>query len=129
MGGFQIIQNEAVDRWVEAGEPLWLTADRSELVPEGDPEAAHLFASKGKRISRADAIHYGLLEPDEQDEADEADEGAELVDAKIDEVLAEVGDDKEKARLALEAEQASGKPRKTLVAKLEELVAAEGEED
>jgi hypothetical protein len=45
----------------------------------------------------------------------------------VDEVLAEVGDDKEKAAAALSAEQAKGEPaRSTLVQRLEALIAEEG---
>ena len=41
-----------------------------------------------------------------------------LADGKVAEVLAAVGDDPERARLALEAEQASPSPRTTLVDRL-----------
>lgn len=58
---FDIIENESVEHWVETKEALWLTADRERLVPEGDPEAAFLFASAGKRVSREDAERYGLV--------------------------------------------------------------------
>lgn len=43
---------------------------------------------------------------------------AAVQDSTVPEVLDEVGDDPAKARAALEAEQASGKPRKTLTTKL-----------
>lgn len=42
----------------------------------------------------------------------------------IDKVLTDVGDDRDKAEAALEAEQAKPEPRKTLVAKLEAVIAA-----
>lgn len=120
---FKINRNESRDRWVESEEALWLNADRSALVAEGDPEAAHLFASAGKRISREDAIRYGLVKPDKGDKAAQAEEGEELVEGKIDEILAEVGDDPEKVEAALAAEQAAEKPRKSLIAKLEKIQA------
>ena len=41
---------------------LWLTADRSRVVPEGDPAAAFLFAIPGRAVSRAEALRYGLIE-------------------------------------------------------------------
>ena len=49
-------------RWVEPGEKLWLTADRSRLVPDGDEEAAFLFCLPGQRVSVGDAQRYGLVE-------------------------------------------------------------------
>lgn len=41
----------------------------------------------------------------------------------VDEILAEVGDDKDKAAAALAAEQGVAKPRKSLVEKLEAVIA------
>ena len=50
--------------------------------------------------------------------------------ATIDEVMTEVGDDPEKARAALEVEQARGDAaRSTLIGKLEAVIAADGNED
>lgn len=43
-----------------ATEKLWLTADRSRLVKDGDPEAAFLFCTPGKALSDEDAKRYGL---------------------------------------------------------------------
>jgi hypothetical protein len=43
---------------------------------------------------------------------------------RIDEIMAEVGDDLDKAALALEVEQAREKPRPTLIAGLQEMLAA-----
>lgn len=58
---FDVIENESLARWVECKEPLWLTADRDRLVAGDDPEAAFLFATPGKKISREDAERYGLV--------------------------------------------------------------------
>ena len=65
--GLKINEVEAVDRWVEAGEALWFTEDHEELVSEGDPRAAQLFVSAGKRVSREDALRYGLVKADKAD--------------------------------------------------------------
>jgi hypothetical protein len=43
----------------------------------------------------------------------------------VDAILADVGEDKEKAQAALDAENAKSSPRKTLVSKLEAIVKAE----
>lgn len=51
----------------------------------------------------------------------------EIVSGSVDDVLAWVGDDPVRARLALEAEQEDGKGRKTLVGPLEKLAASEEE--
>ena len=41
-------------------EKLWLTADRSRLVPDGSAEAAFLFCVPGRQIPMRDAVQYGL---------------------------------------------------------------------
>ncbi|NHA02030.1 hypothetical protein G5V59_26945 [Nocardioides sp. W3-2-3] len=43
---------------------------------------------------------------------------------RVEDVLASVGNDADKAQAALDAEKAKDKPRSTLVAKLENIVAA-----
>lgn len=42
---------------------LWLTADRERVVEDGDPEAAHLLASKGKELPADVVKRYGLDKP------------------------------------------------------------------
>ena len=53
-------------------EKLWLTADRSRLVKDGDPEAAFLFCIPGRAIPMQEAKQYGLgikeLKPQETKE-------------------------------------------------------------
>lgn len=51
--------------------------------------------------------------------------GDEVPEGTVDEVLAWVGDDKDRAQQALDAEEDSDKPRSTLVEALEALVEAE----
>jgi enoyl-CoA hydratase/carnithine racemase len=41
---------------------LWLTADCDRVVPEGDPDAAFLFAIPGRSVPRAEALRYGLIQ-------------------------------------------------------------------
>lgn len=48
-----------------ADETLYETADRSELVAEGDPRAAYLFCIPGQTIRPQDAERHGLTKPDE----------------------------------------------------------------
>lgn len=43
-----------------ATERLWLTADRERVVKDGDPQAAFLFATPGKKISAEDVERFGL---------------------------------------------------------------------
>lgn len=123
--GFKVTENESTDRWVEVGERLWLDTSGEKLVAEGDPEAASLFATPSTRVSRADAIRYGLVKPDKADKQAAAEEADELVEGKVADILAEVGDDPSKAQAALEAERSSEKPRKTLVEKLEQIAGGE----
>lgn len=42
---------------------LWLTADKSRVVEDGDPEAASLLASAGKELDEATVARYGLKPP------------------------------------------------------------------
>lgn len=57
--GFQILKPNRVS--VTATERLFLTADKSRLVEEGDPAAAFLFCAPGHEIPIKDAEKYGLL--------------------------------------------------------------------
>lgn len=41
----------------------WLTADGSRAVPDGDPEAAVLYATPGDQVPDEDAERLGILEP------------------------------------------------------------------
>ena len=43
-----------------ADRRLWLTADRSRVVEEGDPAAATLFCSAGRAIATADAERLNI---------------------------------------------------------------------
>lgn len=43
-----------------ADRRLYLTADKSKVVEEGDKAAALLFAPCGQEITKADAVAYGL---------------------------------------------------------------------
>lgn len=44
-----------------AKEKLYLNADQTKVVEEGDPEAAFLFTTPGKRVSKEDAERLGLV--------------------------------------------------------------------
>lgn len=43
-----------------ADRKLWLNADKSKVVEDGSPEAAHLLASRGKELDAATVERYGL---------------------------------------------------------------------
>lgn len=45
---------------MKAAERLWVTGDRSRVVPEGDPEAAFLLAAKGQPLRDEDVYRYGI---------------------------------------------------------------------
>lgn len=60
---------------------LYLTADGSRVVEDGDPEAATLLCAAGGEVPHAVAVRHGLLdtpppESDEQPEPDEAESKA-----------------------------------------------------
>lgn len=58
---------------------------------------------------------------DHAGESDDSDEGDGPPDGSIDEVLAWVGDDHDRAQQALDAENAKSSPRSSLVSKLESI--------
>jgi len=39
---------------------LWLTADRTRVVEDGNPAARYLYATPGMDIPYAEAVRYGL---------------------------------------------------------------------
>lgn len=46
--------------WTNEGASIWLTADKSLIVPEGDPRAAFLLVAAGGQIPIEEAERYGL---------------------------------------------------------------------
>lgn len=66
---FDVREVSETSESVELGEKLWLTADRERLVPDGHREAAFLFGTPGKRVSREDAIRLGLVEQTDEEKA------------------------------------------------------------
>ena len=47
-------------------EKLWLTADQNRVVQDGDPDAAFLLGTPGKKIPKSEAARLGLLGDDEK---------------------------------------------------------------
>lgn len=89
---------------------------------------AHVYVYKGTGIAAesldpddaARLLQAGFLkEAPVEPSSDDAD-----ADGSVKGVLAEVGEDKEKAQAALDAEKAKDKPRTSLVTKLEAILAA-----
>jgi hypothetical protein len=65
----------------------WWTADRTRVVPDGDPEAAFLAFAKGHEVADMLARSYGMLR-DDQPEAAAADADSDTsgkVDSSTDE--------------------------------------------
>lgn len=87
---------------------------RLELEDEATVEAVAAFAEANP--------HYGITREDAPESAPETPEAPKR--ETVDEVIARVGDDKEAALEALEAEQDADEPRVTLIAKLEEILEA-----
>lgn len=87
----EIVKQQPVSRpFVVLEEKLWLTADRERVVPDGDPEAAFLLGTPGKRVSADEAERLGLTgkKPPEAHKADEgADEGPD--DANLEDLTVE----------------------------------------
>lgn len=45
---------------MELDRKLWLTADRSKVVEDGDPEAAFLYGTAGTEVSADEAKRLGV---------------------------------------------------------------------
>lgn len=58
--GLKIHKVSETSNSFELGETLWLTAERDEVVPDGDPRAAFLLGTAGKRITVEEAQRLGL---------------------------------------------------------------------
>lgn len=56
---------------------LYVTADRSRVVDEDDPEAAYLLVGEGGELDDAEAKKYGLKAPAKMDDAPADDEKAQ----------------------------------------------------
>lgn len=121
---FKVTEQETQVRSVIADERLWLTED-GQVVSDGDPAAFELLAAPGQQIPRDQALALGLVKPAKDEKP--AVEAAGVVEegATVQEILDTVGDDPAKAQAALDAEQASPTPRKSLVSKLEKIAGAE----
>jgi hypothetical protein len=59
---------------------LYLNADRSKVVEEGDPDSAYLLVGEGGEVSDEDAKQYGLKAP-RKSEAKADDAEAKQVDS------------------------------------------------
>ena len=93
-------------------------------------ELAAYLVSTHSPVEPLDDDARALLQPPQEEQGPEGpkDPPAELdIDGTAADVLAWVGEDPERARQALAAEQAKDKPRSTLVKQLEKLAAADGE--
>jgi hypothetical protein len=88
-----------------------VVVERGNLVPDG------VSAVDLENLTSFGAI-AGVTVPDAAVDSDSK-------PAKVEDILAEVGDDKEKAQAALDSEQGQTKPRKSLVEKLQAVLAAE----
>jgi hypothetical protein len=62
---------------VVARERLYLTRDKTRLVPADDPDAWTLFCTPGSLVPREQAARFGLLEPVEPASREAAGDGQE----------------------------------------------------
>jgi hypothetical protein len=82
------------------------------------------YASDSPKPQKAAAAPATAPEPEPEPEAT----GSEVPEGTTAEILAWVGDDQERAQAALDAEQASDKPRVGLTGELEKILATEDDE-
>lgn len=86
-----------------AEERIWRTAD-GRYVADGHPDAAILHAAAGDEIDEDLDFGSDAAPPADGDELD--------LSGTVEEVCAWIGDDPERALVALETENESAKPRK-----------------
>ncbi len=58
--GLEIDKPQAGDK-ITIDRTLWLTAERDRVVEDGDPAAAFLYATAGKRVSAEEAERFGAM--------------------------------------------------------------------
>jgi len=80
-GGITIVKEDTTVAFI-SDRRLYLTADRSSVVEEGDPGAAYLLVGEGGEVSTAVARQYGLKAPSKQPPDDSAPEPKEPADAE-----------------------------------------------
>lgn len=101
---------------VELGEKLWLTADRDEVVPDGDPQAAFLLGTAGTRVAVEEAERLGLVKKGakakeaspEADKASAPDEDKEAQSETVKDIVARIGDMSDDELATLEADERKG---------------------
>lgn len=55
------------EKYFYPGRRLWLTADKKQVVEEGDPKAAFLWCPTPEtRVHMADAIRFGLIKEEKK---------------------------------------------------------------
>lgn len=124
------IKRRGVRPATEEETAAWNEAQRTPVeVSEPAPVTPPAGAGEAKEPAPLDppahAVKVGEDTPPADASTGEAPEGEQVPDGTADDVLAWVGDDPARAAVAVEAEQGREKPRKTLLANLEKLTAAE----
>lgn len=100
-----------------------LRADTYYIAPVGGPEF-EVGPGAVFDVDDADLAKSLRAQPDAYREVSEG-----TTRSSADDVLKDVGDDRDKARAALAVEEQSDRPRKTLVNRLTEIAAASAEEE
>jgi hypothetical protein len=59
--GFAIHRLGGDEKVYRATQYWWLTADKSRVVPDGDPQAAHLLIAPNQTMPWDEAERYGLI--------------------------------------------------------------------
>lgn len=101
---------------VELGETLWLTDDRSEVVADGDPRAAFLLGTAGKRVTVEEAERLGLVKKGAKakEASPEADKSAvpkadkEAKPEAVKDIVARIADMSDDELAELEADERKG---------------------
>lgn len=90
---------------------LWVTADASRLVGDGDPDAAFLFCIPGQQIPEAEAAKYGLtvtVTPEPESAPSEPEPAAKMTVAPENKMRTPEADKGDEA-----PRRGPGRPRKT----------------
>lgn len=57
----ETIDQASLGKQVRLTQRCWLTADKSRVVPDGDPEAAFLYGNEGTLVSEREALELGAI--------------------------------------------------------------------
>lgn len=63
----ETLEQAAMVKMIRLDRKLWLNADKTKVVEDGDPEAAFLYGIRGHLVPENEAIKLGAVPPPEEE--------------------------------------------------------------